>query len=336
MRKTHIIRFLSAALLAAMLMPGCKKKNKDEVLPSLKGNIYTVVYPYLREMPFPHDESVTGIRIRGVTHPDGGDIGYSWRVSPTMTKSDTLDAGTDLIPFDRMIDKLGGTLTEPGVYTLVTSAFSKGYYGQSQELTFHIVDPAINGSLTGTALLAGIPGGTMVTDSRDTKENTYYTVPLEGLDWWRNNLAWTGAGIPLYDCEVMSYPVGRFYTWEEAQTACPDGWRLPTAAEWDSLGDVAGDLMCNARFFDKAMWEYWPEVRITNAKMMSVIPSGYAVRGDYNQFTGFKNFAAFWTADSDPEDASMAQYRYINVNRPEIFKASADKNTFCASVRCVR
>ncbi|MBR5699642.1 MAG: hypothetical protein IKX37_00955 [Bacteroidales bacterium] len=336
MRRTHIIHLLAAALLAATLMPGCKKNEEDEVLPSLDGYIYTVVYPYLRQMPPEHDESVPGIRILGVTHPEGGEIGYYWKIYPTMEKYDTLDAGSNLISFDRMIEKLGGTLTEPGEYSLVSCAYAKGYYSTSQTLTFYIVDPAINGSLTATGLLIGIDGGDTVTDVRDSKENKYYTMPSGGIQWMRNNLAWTGAGIPLYDCEVMSYPFGRFYTWEEAQTACPEGWRLPSAAEWDAFGDVAGDLMCNARFFDEPMWEYWPQVKITNSKLTSVVPSGYAVKGDYNAFTGFKEYAAFWTADADPEDASMAQYRYINVNHPEIYKASADKATFCASVRCVK
>lgn len=76
MRRTHIIHLLAAALLAATLMPGCKKNEEDEVLPSLDGYIYTVVYPYLRQMPPEHDESVPGIRILGVTHPEGGEIGY--------------------------------------------------------------------------------------------------------------------------------------------------------------------------------------------------------------------------------------------------------------------
>ena len=338
MRRTHIIHLLAAALLAATLMPGCNKNEEDEVLPSLDGYIYTVVYPYLRQMPPEHDESVPGIRILGVTHPEGGEIGYYWKISPTMEKYDTLDAGSNLISFDRMIEKLGGTLTEPGEYSLVSCAYAKGYYSTSQTLTFYIVDPAIKGgSISGTELLPDIEGEVEeVIDDRDTRENKYFTVSQEGLEWMRNNLAWTGAGIPLYDCEVMSYPVGRFYTWEEAQTACPSGWRLPTAAEWDALGNVAGDLMCNALFFDNPMWEYWPEVKITNSKKMSIIPSGYAVKGDYNAFTGFKEYAAFWTADADPDDASKAQYRYINVNRPEIYKASADKATFCASVRCVK
>jgi uncharacterized protein (TIGR02145 family) len=317
-------------------MPGCNKNEEDEVLPSLDGYIYTVVYPYLRQMPPEHDESVPGIRIEGVTHPEGGEIGYYWKISPTMEKYDTLDAGSNLISFDRMLEKLGGTLTEPGEYTLISCAYAKGYYSTSQALTFYIVDPAVNGSLTATGLLIGIDGSDTVTDVRDSKENKYYTMPSGGIQWMRNNLAWTGAGIPLYDCEVMSYPFGRFYTWEEAQTACPEGWRLPSAAEWDAFGDVAGDLMCNARFFDEPMWEYWPQVKITNSKLTSVVPSGYAVKGDYNSFTGFKEYAAFWTADADPEDASMAQYRYINVNHPEIYKASADKATFCASVRCVK
>ena len=97
---------------------------------------------------------------------------------------------------------------------------------------------------------------------------------------------------------------------------------------------VAGLVVLH--FFDEPLWEYWPQVKITNNKWLSAIPSGYAVKGDYYQFSGFMQYAAFWTADSDPADATKALYRYINVNQPEVYTASADKATFAASVRCVK
>ena len=84
------------------------------------------------------------------------------------------------------------------------------------------------------------------------------------------------------------------------------------------------------------MWEYWPQVKITDAYGLAVIPAGYAVRGDYTQFFGLLEYAAFWTATSDPEDNTMAICRYINVNEPEVYVDSRHKASFGASVRCVQ
>ena len=92
------------------------------------------------------------------------------------------------------------------------------------------------------------------------------------------------------------------------------------------------------------MWDYWPAVgTITNASKFSAVPAGYMNLGDEEDGAypeansyGVYEYAAFWTADSVEEDDSMAYYRYIVANQPDLFITKGDKKNFGASVRCVR
>ncbi|MCB0595034.1 MAG: hypothetical protein KDD28_13155, partial [Phaeodactylibacter sp.] len=76
------------------------------------------------------------------------------------------------------------------------------------------------------------------TDPRDGQ--SYRTISLNGLDWMAANLNYAGRGkLELGVCydnnEKNCAQYGRLYTWEEAQLACPAGWRLPTDEEWSGL-----------------------------------------------------------------------------------------------------
>ena len=308
-----------------MLAPGCKKEEETEILPSLDGALYFQIKPYLRA-----GDEIT-LMPEGLSHPEGKGIGYWWKVTAIEETRDTVKLeNEDKTP----VKKFTVPADKTGKYTVLCGAFAKGYYSTTAELTFSIVDPKIRQFITGTDI---DPEDPHITDPAEREgEGDYYTVEAGGLTWMRNNLASTASGAAFYDCEVMSYPFGRFYTWDEAQTACPEGWRLPTDDEWASLGTDAGALMADAYMNGEKMWEYWPHVKITNSTGLSVIPAGYALLGDYNQFYGMLEYAAFWTATSDAEDDTMALCRYINVNEAEVFVDSRHKASFGASVRCVK
>ena len=315
-------RFLlyTTLLLAVAAAVSCKKKEETtEVKPSLYGVDFD-----LPTFARPGDTFV--LKPYGVYYTSGDGVekyNYKWKVN-SDAYSDPMDSFTI-------------TVGEVGNYTIYCQASDPddNYYATSTSHTIIVIDPALGKTLTGTGIDLT---DEHVSDARDRAgESEYYFKHIGELDWFRNNLAWTGAGIAYENADVTSFPLGRYYTWDEALTACPDGWRLPTDAEWDALGNDAGPLMCDAYLNSKRMWEYWPDVHRTNESGLAVIPAGFALPAITTPtFKRLYDYAAFWTATESEEDPTLAVYRYIFVEESEVRSTYGEKGSLALSVRCVR
>lgn len=271
----------------------------------------------------------------GVTADDGSKVGYVWYANPIQSKRDTSDTYTL---------KLTDTLCTVSVSCV---AFAEGYYSNTTTHEITIVRPGReNGSISGLTPAEG--RDFMFTDPRDGHE--YLCTTIGSTDWFRENLAYKGAGTALDNCESTSDVFGRFYTWKEAAASCPAGWRLSSLDDWADAASVvlgqrpdpqeryysaAGAFMGNIFFNGNKMWEYWPAVKITDNLGLSMIPLGYANRMENKaEFKSMYDYAAFWTADED--DAEKAYFRYFYDESPDLFIGSSSKETFAANVRCVR
>ena len=321
--KLRNIIMLSIVALAALAV-SCKKEEETETKPSLSG-MYFQVIPYLR---IGQEVTVTPLE---VTHPEGKGVGYYWMID--SEQRDTVKKENAAMPAS-----LSKTVsfTEQGTHTIYCAAFADGYYSATYSATVTVVDPEWGGMITENGLEN--PSG-FVVDTRASSpvENRYYYTHIGSLDWMMHNLAYTGSGVPYMESEVTSYPLGRYYTWEEAQTACPYGWRLPTMAEWKGLGTTAGDFMVDAKILGNKFWEFWPKVKITNSLKLCVIPSGYAMTAlSTKVFKGLGDYAAFWSSDTNPDDAEQGSYVYIHEQDAAVQYGHTDKSSVGFSVRCVR
>lgn len=335
--KNFILIGLSASLI---VLPSCKKDKDDSSTKEyLKGTLSFSISSYLRK-----GEALT-LTPSGVTHPVSGttkDVGFywtrSWTTGKDTTKTESDANGDGALKMT--------TPSKVGTFSVGCVAFAKDYYTSSSTVSFYVVDPArdstVSGAYTGKDLT--------FKDPRDG--NLYYTTVFNGKTWMKNNLYYTGSGISYKDSEAMDAIFGRFYNWKEASEACPEGWRLPSNADFKSMADalakegtafqekadfkgVAGGLMVDAKFLGTRMWEYWPDVKITNKAGFSALPVGYAVNtGSASKYTGTNNYAAFWTSDQNGDDS--AYYRYIYVKQNDIMIGYGDKESFQASVRCVK
>lgn len=334
-------RIFSIWLLAALapLLLSCSDDSTTTTANYLDGSVRFSIPRFVAagdEIP---------VRPSGISHPDGEAFGYYWTVGTLHTHRDTIQTllGT-MSPYASDIFEVPDTI---GTFSLSVTAFANNYYPSSGSADFTILHPTL--SITGASYM-DIDGGEMLTDARDGLR--YPVMQAAGLRWMCRNLAWEGAGAIYDECPATVPVFGRYYNWEEAMTACPEGWRLPTEFEWAALVEAAsgetglledgtfpagaGSLMGKASLNGDLMWEYWPEVPVTDAVGFCALPFGYGNLSTYekDRFTGLANYAAFWTATE--VDASQARYRYLNVHRPEVFAGKADKRTFAASVRCVR
>ncbi|MFC4221377.1 FISUMP domain-containing protein [Flagellimonas marina] len=79
------------------------------------------------------------------------------------------------------------------------------------------------------------------TDDRDG--TTYKTVKIGNQVWFAENLNYTldnGQSACYDDSASNCLLYGRLYRSDDAATACPDGWHLPSEEEWQELFDYLG------------------------------------------------------------------------------------------------
>lgn len=71
-------------------------------------------------------------------------------------------------------------------------------------------------------------------DSRDG--NKYALIKVDDLVWMNENLRYNSDSTYCYNNkETNCQDYGKLYTWNQANKACPEGWRLPTMEEWQKL-----------------------------------------------------------------------------------------------------
>ena len=340
----------------AIMSVSCKDEEESTTLNYLDGTLRFELPKFI--LP---SETITMVP-SGISHPDGGEIGYYWKVTPTMSSYDTTRFLNGLdSPFDSgkpsdgsFTHKFSDTLK---LYTVYCYGYASDYTNSSASMSTMIVKPGVNGSITEAGIDIEKDKYIIV----DEEHHFYYTT-IGKLDWFKQNLCYTEGGAPYVNESPMDGVFGRYYNYEEALTACPDGWRLPTDAEWlemigtvdkdakdlqlhEPVSGVAAKLMVNAKFNGERMWEYWPAVgEITNKSGLSIIPVGYANLGSKNEdgiynkakFTGANEYAVFWTADKVSDEEGTAYYRYLYCDQGDFLVGKGDMKSFGASVRCVR
>ena len=294
------------------------------------------------------DYVITPTEVSRSEDDDSGNTGYG--IGVTLSSTST----TDTLRQDYGTTKVSYTVHTPkkdtlGAFVVTMYAFSSGYTTLYAEKDCYLVDPALNtGSVTNFDIEDDdeyiVDGG----------RKYYLTRDKDCPVFMRQNYAGTDKGISYADCEAVTDIFGKYYTWEEAREVCPQGWHIPTKDEFHAFcvhygmpattevdgtyPGMAGKLMADIYFNEEKMWEYWPDVRITDETGFSAMPTGYGdilQDTDELEFYGMNSYFAFWVSDPD-EDSSNGVYRYINLKYDNVYRGVANADNFCASVRCVR
>ena len=201
-----------------------------------------------------------------------------------------------------------------------------------------------------------IPEEALLVDQRDGR--TYKTVRIGAQVWMAENLNY---GAVVKDCDQQDNGIvektfyendstigavhGGLYTWNEAmnwqnsETArgiCPEGWHIPTLAEWQQLSqflgvDSAGQQL-KASKRDTIPWDG------NNNSGFTAIPSGIA----YQKYFGRKgHWAIYWTStEYDSTYAWFAQLDGFWYPQPPKYKILylgnyyLKENAFC--IRCIK
>ena len=156
-------------------------------------------------------------------------------------------------------------------------------------------------------------------DNRDGQ--TYKTVKIGDQWWMAENLNYeTDSSFCYKDSDEYCEKYGRLYTWDAVVDVCPDGWRLPSKVEWETLFDAVGG-------------------RATAGKMLKSTSGGkggYRVKGGGYLYEGAHTFFRSSTVSST-EINNGPYCAFLDFNADYAAGMSSDDyNNYGFSVRCVK
>jgi len=183
---------------------------------------------------------------------------------------------------------------------------------------------------------------TYFTDARDGRK--YRAVNIGANTWMAENLNYQPKTdtSPCYKNESSNCDkYGRLYNWETAKTACPSGWRLPSAEEWDTLAQIAGGE--RKTYFQDTIWfgaakklkakSGWDNNgNGTDDYRFSALPGGYCYSRSV-LFTNIGERGRWWT--STEGENNYAAFREMKYQNDGVHTASYEKRDYM-SVRCVK
>lgn len=169
-------------------------------------------------------------------------------------------------------------------------------------------------------------------DSRDGQE--YKTVKIGDAVWMAENLnfeveeSWC---YTRFNYECRKY--GRFYNWDVAKNVCPEGWHLPSAAEFDALiAAVGGKDSAGVKLKSSDGWSHYGNG--SDEFGFNATPSGFRdYRGRFDRQT---LYAYLWSATEDPAGSSkkaVGVHMMAGRNDVSVYPYTKD---FALSVRCVK
>lgn len=183
----------------------------------------------------------------------------------------------------------------------------------------------------------------------DYDGNVYQIVEIGGQIWTNKNLKSLHYADGTEITEVWSYDdddsyvetYGRLYTWDAAmnysnieasQGVCPDGWHVPTDAEWTTLGNYLGGNNIAGGKMKSTGTEFWqsPNTGATNESGFTALPAG---EYDDTHYQLLYQYAVIWS--STETSSSKCKYRYLAYNDAELHPYNYFKD-FRYSVRCLK
>ncbi len=213
---------------------------------------------------------------------------------------------------------------------------------------------------------------TTFTDSRDGK--VYKTVTIGDQVWMAENLTYLPLVVGKYTISntepyyyvygydgtdlvaakiSASYQIyGALYNWTAARTACPQGWHLPSDADWTQLEDY---LIANGYNYDgttegnkiaksMANASAWYSSSVegatgntafseyNNKSGFSGIPGGFRYN-EVNPFSYVGYHAIWWSSTGASPEAAL--YRALDYNNSNLIRFDCFQD-YGLSVRCIR
>lgn len=193
----------------------------------------------------------------------------------------------------------------------------------------------------------------------DIDGNVYEAVTIGDQVWMKENLKTTkyNDGTAIFNvtdntewgnlvtgayCWYYNYPdaykdtYGALYNWYALGTGilCPNGWHVPTHADWAQLADFLGGEAKAGGKLKEAGTTHWlePNIGATNETSFTALPNGVRDK-DGGVFWGLREWGTWWSATEYSTDSAMIYMLYYNYS--DLYHTYRDKN-FGFSIRCVK
>lgn len=189
-----------------------------------------------------------------------------------------------------------------------------------------------------------------MTDPRDGM--VYKTTTIGGQVWMAENLNYFDIeGAPsavkndwcYWDKPENCESAGRLYTWTVAQRICPEGWRLPTKADWESLlrevgADSLNEILWKGSSKLKSVSGWENEGNGTDDFGFTALPAGMKfTTNTQDGFTYHGCSSLMWAsteADGGAAD-TLAYHMYLDCSNDNAI-VNTVKKINGLSVRCVK
>jgi uncharacterized protein (TIGR02145 family) len=140
-----------------------------------------------------------------------------------------------------------------------------------------------------------------------------------------------------YNNDPANGPIyGKLYNWyavNDPRGLAPQGWHIPTNAEWRDLGNfLGGDLIAGGKMktIGTSLWNS-PNIGATNESGFSGLPAGY--RGFNGTFVRVGAAAVWWSAS----ELDLASARYLGLDHSENKVSRSDLWKYYGfSIRCIK
>ena len=192
--------------------------------------------------------------------------------------------------------------------------------------------------------------GTFI-DERDGQ--VYNWVRYGNLEWMAQNFAYTDNNTDItiyldYDEHETNLSstrnlakYGRLYSFGAAMRLCPEGWRLPTDADWQNLEQQLG---MSASDVSKREWRGNIMHNMVSLYEdpcdLNLLLGGYYTTHTIMSTSGWRfmgNYGFYWTSTKDEEKAGeMYFYRKFRYNTNAVYRESMEMEGQKLSVRYVR
>jgi uncharacterized protein (TIGR02145 family) len=175
----------------------------------------------------------------------------------------------------------------------------------------------------------GCPNAAVGNNTVSCGDQTYRTVNINGQRWMAENLNYNASGSVCYDnLESNCNLYGRLYNWSTATDICPNGWHLPSDAEWTTLTDFVGSAAGTKL---KANSSLWSTNTGTDDYGFAALPGGHS-NPDGSFGNGSRN-GGWWSATES--NANYAYNRFMSYSNENVNKDNNIKTTL-GSVRCLQ